>query len=172
MLVRKLPLILGTVFICGLIAEAAGKSLRLCRDDEPGLGLAQCANESEVVDWRPEWRAGAHAERAHSYAVEQRKFDKAMSDYDRAVELDPGNLDIRVGRGQLRVWQRQYSSAVDDFTAALKIDGRDLTALQCREYASRQLGRHAEADADRRLLREIRPELGIGIHHPPCPPRF
>jgi tetratricopeptide (TPR) repeat protein len=151
---------------CATAVDADARSPRLCREDEPIVGLSHCAAESEIANWPADWRADAHAGRAVTY-YNGGKFDKAIGDYDRAIELAPNSLRIRMERGILRFELKQYATAVDDFTIALTINSHEGVALQCRAEALRALDRQSDAEADERSLRKV-DTMGYLWGHPPC----
>jgi len=46
----------------------------------------------------------------------------ALGDYDRALELAPGDADALNNRGMLHLYRATYELALKDFDAALAID--------------------------------------------------
>lgn len=48
-------------------------------------------------------------------------LERALADYDRAIELDPTDADAHMGRGRAHYQQRNYASPVADYNAALRL---------------------------------------------------
>ncbi len=84
-----------------------------------------------------------------------RDNDEAVSDFSRALELDPSDSTALTGRGAVRFRQGQFQEAIRDLSASLNlrvaIDALDLRA-QCYK-ATRQT---ALADADTRAADALR----------------
>jgi len=64
----------------------------------------------------------------------RRQGAAAMELYSKVVDLDPDNYEARIGRGVLSLEAKDYKRAVEEFTAAEKIDGsRPASALGLAE---------------------------------------
>lgn len=62
-----------------------------------------------------------HCHLAATYARLER-FDEAKASYTRSLELNVGNVDALVGRGELYLRERKLSQALKDIQQALKLD--------------------------------------------------
>lgn len=62
--------------------------------------------------------------------MQQDKFDEAVSDFDRAVELAPDNSWAYANRGMSHFWRENYGSARRDFDNALELESENWVALQ------------------------------------------
>jgi len=80
------------------------------------------------------------------------RYDEAIQDYTRALELMPEHRASMLGRGVAWLWKEQWEAALNDLTAALDAgaDADTLTAWahRARGVANAAMERPAEAIAD------------------------
>jgi len=81
----------------------------------------------------------AYTNRADSRS-DRGEFEKAMEDYDRALELNPEYVDALNNRGMIRGLQQQYQEAIRDFDEAIRIRPDFAKAYNNRGNARRFLG--------------------------------
>lgn len=62
-----------------------------------------------------------HCHLAATYARLER-FDEAMAEYNRSLELNLANIDALVGRGELYLRESKVAEAVNDIQRALELD--------------------------------------------------
>ncbi len=62
-------------------------------------------------------------------ATSMKYYERAISDYDRAIELDPFFIDAYLGRGAAFAAIEKYEFSIRDFELALKIDQNNPEAL-------------------------------------------
>ena len=62
-------------------------------------------------------------------ATSMKYYERAISDYDRAIELDPFFIDAYLGRGAAFTAIEKYEFSIRDFELALKIDQNNPEAL-------------------------------------------
>ena len=97
--------------------------------------------------------AGAHAER--SYALTKLgRADEALEEIKRATELDENFATGWQYRGELEVARGDLNAAVESLSRALTISP-NISALQKREHAYRELGETAKADDDLHALEAL-----------------
>ena len=58
------------------------------------------------------------------------QYDKAISDYTKAIELNPKHADIYYSRGLARNKMGQYDKAISDFTEAIKLKSKTASLHQ------------------------------------------
>lgn len=75
----------------------------------------------------------------------QRRFDAALEAAERAVALDPLNLNTRVVVGFTHAIRREYETAIDIFEQVLALDPTNLSAGSLLVGSSGQLGRSDKA---------------------------
>ncbi|MBP9757383.1 MAG: hypothetical protein KBD06_02170 [Candidatus Pacebacteria bacterium] len=91
--------------------------------------------------------ASLYGARAATY--DQYDNDKAVADMDKAIELAPKNAEYRVLRAKLHVLSSTYYSAEEDFSAAVKLEPKNVERYSARYeyYSSRHEYDKALADA-------------------------
>ena len=78
----------------------------------------------------------------------EREVDRALSDLNRALTLDPKITEAWLLRGAAWFVKGDYSRAIVDFEEALKLNPRLANAYECRGVARLMQGKLAEAEAD------------------------
>ncbi len=71
--------------------------------------------------------------------------DEAMAQIDRAVEIDPFNVQLMAFRGMVLLFQRRYQDALDQMEQVLTMVPNMGVALNGLWHANHQLGREEEA---------------------------
>jgi len=74
--------------------------------------------------------------------------DKALSDFNNAIDLDDKNAELFLHRGQFYLDREQFGKAQDDFSAVVKLSPKGADGYEGRGRASLGAGDHAEAIAD------------------------
>jgi len=75
--------------------------------------------------------------------AQQSDYDGAISDYTRAIEIDPRNVDAYTNRGNSRATKHDLDGAISDYTNAIEINSRFAPA-----YYNRGLAREGKNDSD------------------------
>lgn len=96
------------------------------------------------------------AERGHALVV-QGRYREAAVILAGLVALDPDRIDYRQTLGSIQLLLGDYEKAVDTFSDALRLSGRDPLSRACRCEALTHLGRLEEAEADRASLAAAAP---------------
>ncbi len=78
--------------------------------------------------------------------LEKRQYEKAISDFNKALKLNPADADAYHNRGRAYGEQSQYDLAISDYTNALRINPRHGDA-----YFNRGLAYHAKGQYDRAI---------------------
>ena len=86
-----------------------------------------------------------------------KRYDEALADYTRAMELDPGNAWAIIGRGETYRLMGRYDEALADFTRAIELDPGNAWAIAGRGETYRLMGRYDEALADFNRAIELDP---------------
>ena len=82
------------------------------------------------------------------------EWDRAIAEYDQAIEDDPGRARAWHGRGTARVGKHEYDRAIADLDQAIRLDPSDADSYNNRCWAGAVVGRdlaRALADCDRAL---------------------
>lgn len=67
-----------------------------------------------------------YEEAAKSYDVanqlkDERKYDEAQAEYDKAIEVDPNFVEAYVGRGGIKFQKIEFPAAMEDYNRAVEI---------------------------------------------------
>ncbi|MEV0592348.1 tetratricopeptide repeat protein [Nonomuraea cavernae] len=92
--------------------------------------------------------------REHRYAC---RFDRALGDFEAALELDPGYQPAVGDRGETYRLMRRPEEALADLTRAVELDPRDAWAFGGRGQVLRVMARFDEAVADLTRAVELDP---------------
>ena len=106
---------------------------------------------------RKENDASVHYDVGCQYLL-QGRYKAAMADFDKALQLKPGNAVALNRRGEAKRMLGRYEEAIADFDKALQLEPGDAFALRSRGEAKRQLGRYDEAVTDSHEALRIRPD--------------
>jgi tetratricopeptide (TPR) repeat protein len=82
-------------------------------------------------------KAQTHFQQASEY-FKQRKYEQALAEFNKVIELEPNNELAYLGRATIYLGQKDWNSALDNFNQAIKFDpklalayfGRGVVRLQ------------------------------------------
>ena len=95
-----------------------------------------------------------------NFRVALGKYEKAIADYDRAVDLKPDLAGVYSNRGLAKGSLGHYEEAIADLDRALDLNPQDAHAYSNRGLAKSRLGRHEEARADLQYASELAKDQG------------
>ncbi|MET0676848.1 MAG: tetratricopeptide repeat protein [Bradyrhizobium sp.] len=106
--------------------------------------------------------SGQNVSDAQGYAthgqtlVRSGKPDEALAEFDRALALDPYNVQALYGRGLIHQAERQHEQAIADFTAANGLNPQRIEPLLARatSYLAIDKPREAASDLDEAIQAE------------------
>ena len=93
----------------------------------------------------------SEAELAYNDGIAYSKLgqhQRAIQEYDRAIQLDPDYVDAYLNRGFTYKKLDQYQRAIQDYDKAIQIDPNYAYAYYIRGLAYHNLGQTAKAKAD------------------------
>jgi len=138
--------------LVGVYSELCDAALQLGRIKEAGELLHKAAN----VDTSD---PGGLIERGRA-REKLGEFEKAVADFDRAVELNPSNGNYFT-RAAFNYSQENYRTAVDDFTRVIELDPNDSRAFNNRGVAYNLLADFPAAIADYSQAIELSPTSAL-----------
>jgi tetratricopeptide (TPR) repeat protein len=87
------------------------------------------------------------------------RYEQAIADFDRALELRPDHNASLGDRGEAYRLMGRHDQALSDFSGAIELDPEDTWAIASRGQAYQAMGRYEEALADFNRAIELDPEL-------------
>lgn len=103
-------------------------------------------------------KARPYNNRGYAYRM-QGKFDYALADYTKAIEIDPKYHVAWTNRGYIYFSIGQFEKAIDDFSKALALDPKYLEAYSNRSAAYFSIGQYDKALADINKAIGLNPEF-------------
>ncbi|MBD2200312.1 tetratricopeptide repeat protein [Calothrix anomala FACHB-343] len=94
-------------------------------------------------------------------SFEQGESDKAIINYNQALELDPENAEVYYKRGMVRYHLGDYEGAIADYTQVIQINLNHPKAYQQRGLARYQLGDYHSAIDDYTQAIRINPHVAV-----------
>lgn len=88
---------------------------------------------------------------------DDRDYDRALMNFEEAIQLNPHNADAAYGRGNVRMRQGQSAAAISDYDVALQLNPDFADALGNRGLAHHLLGDFASALTDFNQALAVRP---------------
>ena len=85
----------------------------------------------------------------------QGEWDKAIADYDMAIELEPQLAVAYSNRGAVYQQQGELDKAILDFTKAIFLEPADAHAYSNRGFVFEELGDNKNAEADFAKAKEL-----------------
>lgn len=87
------------------------------------------------------------------------KAEKALEDFNRAIEIDPSRADGYLGRANALNTMGRYEASLKEYDKAIEIDPKLANAYVNRGIAHSHLGKYDKAIADYEKGLELDPEI-------------
>jgi tetratricopeptide (TPR) repeat protein len=97
----------------------------------------------------------AYYNRGLAYA-DKKQYDKAIEDYNRAIELDPQYASAYRSRGSAYRIKKDYNEAVTDYDKAIELNP-SASVYNGRGFTFLEWGKYTEAEKDIRKALELDP---------------
>jgi tetratricopeptide (TPR) repeat protein len=96
---------------------------------------------------------------------EKKQYDRAIEDYNKAIELNPGDARVYVGRAAVYSMNGQYDRVVEDCSKALELDPKlaDAYINRGRAYFGKQQYDRAIEDYNKAI--DLDPKYARGYHN-------
>jgi len=102
----------------------------------------------------------------------QQKFDTALDDFDRAIQLDPTNADYYAWRGVTHHTLKQLDAAIKDFERALALAPHNTQALTGQGWVLFQKAEGLEEMEAKEILRRALEKFQQAAHNDPESPEI
>ncbi len=119
--------------------------------EEVKMGLQPSVSSQSISE-----DVAAYIERGIAYAS-YCKYDQAIANFDRAIEINPRYAKAYTHRGNVYWHKRQYTQAIANYSTALVINPRDAVAYNNRGIAYVSKGRYTLAIGNFDRAIEINP---------------
>ncbi|KAJ5534796.1 hypothetical protein N7527_001050 [Penicillium freii] len=139
-------------------SEQAQKLLKMCLGLDPDM--KQAIKLLRIV------QKLARTKEEGNTAFKAKDYHRAIDLWAQALEVDPSNKDMNAkilgNRAQAYINLKEYDSAIQDCTEALRLDPAYIKAMKCRAKAHGKAGNWEEAIRDYKSVAENNPnETGI-----------
>ena len=88
------------------------------------------------------------------------RHDEAVGDFDRSLELDPGNAEALAARGLAHTSLERHELAIEDYSRVIDLDPRNRDVLYSRGIARMYVARFESAVEDFEAIIGIEPGNG------------
>ncbi len=101
--------------------------------------------------------AGDHLERGRAL-IAQGQLERAIAEFDRAIELDPGDVEVYATRGFAYIALGQIEQGIADYDTAIELESENPILYNDRGFAYAELGKYERAVADYDKAIELDPD--------------
>jgi tetratricopeptide (TPR) repeat protein len=137
--------LLTTVSLIGLSTLATVRPVMALESRQPAETLITQANYQEAI---------AHFNRGINY-IQQEKYDLALTQFTRAIELDPDYTEAYFGRGMIYTIREQWRPALQDLNTAIRLNPRAAYAYHLRGIVHLAFNQRQKAIADLTTAAEL-----------------
>ena len=109
-------------------------------------------------------KEGIKTDRGNAYE-EEGQYDKAISNYTKALEFNPRDADAYNNRGNTYDKKGQYDEAISDYTKVLEINPGYASAYYNRGATYGKKGQYDEAISDFNKVLEINPRYALAYYN-------
>jgi tetratricopeptide (TPR) repeat protein len=156
-------ILLATVLTCvgpGIkaTAQTLDRQWAWCRGEYSEHLIPACTSVIQSHRQAPDDLARAFFYRGRALSARS-QFDRAIQDFDQAIQLDPAFPDAFNFRGVAWAGNGQFERAIADFDHAIQLDPNYAVAIYNRGLAAQNLGRADEASRYFEKAKQAGPRL-------------
>lgn len=113
-------LMLGACVLLSPIARADAESQNFldCFDKSADKRIKGCTAFIKTSSYLKQYEAKIYESRGNAF-FDKKQYDRALKDYNHAIELDPTNSEILNSRGVVYQLKRKFVSAIKDYDRAI-----------------------------------------------------
>lgn len=117
---------LNSVFIYAQNEESgpAGATPTMSKEEKIAAAKAKAKAAKDTTNQAPSMTPYEEAALSYDVALnlkEQRKYDEAQAEFDKAIEIDPNFVEAYVGRGGIKFQKIEFPAAMEDYNRAVEI---------------------------------------------------
>lgn len=117
---------LNSVFIYAQNEESgpAGSTPTMSKEEKIAAAKAKAKAAKDSTNQAPSMTPYEEAALSYDVALnlkEQRKYDEAQAEFDKAIEIDPNFVEAYVGRGGIKFQKIEFPAAMEDYNRAVEI---------------------------------------------------
>jgi len=136
---------LAVVALAGLPTVAAADDADTCAKQSGDVAIAACSRAIASGKFSGEELAAIYVSRGVEYK-NKRGLDRAIADFDQAIQLDPNHATALTKRGDAHAAKGDHDRAIADYDRAIKIDPNNADLFNSRGTAY-----NAKGDRDRAI---------------------
>jgi len=112
---------------------------------------------AEILRFKSDFIAGNYNNRGNAYA-KSNKHEKAIEDYNKAIELNPDDATAYNNRGNTYAKSNKHEKAIEDYNKAIELNPDYATAYNNRGAAYAKSNKHEKAIEDYNKAIELNPD--------------
>lgn len=96
----------------------------MTKEEKIAAAKAKAKAEGDTTAAAPSMTPYEEAAKSYNLAndlKEQRKYDEAQAEFDKAIEVDPNFVEAYVGRGGIKFQKIEFPAAMEDYNRAVEI---------------------------------------------------
>jgi len=163
---RLLPFVMiGLLFATNVLAQSNADSI-VCGGSEgvPDEQIAACTREITLEQFSPAQLAIAYFNRGFAWS-RKGDYDRAFTDYNDAIRLNPEYASAYNNRGNLWAGKRDYDRAITDYNEAIRLNLQDASAYNNRGNAWTLKGDYDRAFTDYNDAIRLNPQYAIAYYN-------
>lgn len=125
-------------------ADKSSELADICNKGSGDQAIAACTSVIQSAQWSGAHLAQFLCRRGYAY-VRTGHYDRAIEDFDRAIQLKPDYADAFYGRGDAYFLLGQKDRAIQDYDQVIRLEPGNAEALGSRGNAYASSGRRARA---------------------------
>src|SRR5579871_3094773 len=136
---------LAVAALAGLLTAAAADDRDACREQSGDVAIAACSRAIASGEFTGEELAAIYVNRGIEHK-RKHGLDRAIADYDQALQIDPNNSRTYTVRGIAWDAKGDLDRAIADYDRAIRLDPQNADA-----YSVRGIAWQAKDDLDRAI---------------------
>jgi lipoprotein NlpI len=163
MRMNKLVLAVVMLVVCGTTSHAANLCVEAVKNKEYDRAIEECTKSLNQGNTSKNM-ATIYNIRGNVYATKG-LYDKAIEDFDKAIELVPNYANAYANRGSIYAYNGLYDKAIADFGKVIELDPKYAIAYNERGIAYEDKGLYDKAIEDFGKAIELAPKYAFAYNN-------